>query len=185
MFMFKYFLVTLVILYVAYYAVMLFIDVKKIKKSQTGEERGQEVDISKAVESYQAKSASAIIRESLNGNMPEDDQGTIDEMDMDYSNEAPAMSDEEFMASQGDSNLPFDVEEGDTGDTSDTEEHHNGGLGHAQTLEKDKSLNNEDMENREYAPVEHSAGVNVIGLSQLFEQANLEESLFKEARLSA
>ena len=41
------------------------------------------------------------------------------------------------------------------------------------------------MENREYAPVEHSAGVNVIGLSQLFEQANLEESLFKEARLSA
>ena len=182
MFMFKYFLVTLVILYVAYYAVMLFIDIKKIKKSQTGEERGQEVDISKAVESYQAKSASAIIRESLNEDMPDDDNDTIDEMDMDYSNEAPAMSDEEFMASQSDSNLPFDVEEGDT---SDTEEHHNGGLGQAQTLEKDKSLNNEDMENREYAPVEHSAGVNVIGLSQLFEQANLEESLFKEARLSA
>lgn len=182
MFMFKYFLVTLIVVYIAYYAVMLFIDIKKIKKSRVDESKGQEVDISKAVEGYKAKNASAIIRESIKGNQfDESVEEPTDEMDMDYSNEAPAVSDEEFIASQTneDNNLPFVVDGGDNSGVGDNTDN-NGGVGRAQKLE-----NVEVTDTQEYAPIEHSAGVNVLGLSHLFEQANLEESLFKDVRLSA
>lgn len=164
MYMFKYFLVTLVVLYIVYYAVMLFIDIKKISKTRTGEDRGQEVDISKAVEGYKAKNASAIIRDSIKGNHLDDsDIETESEMDMDYSSETPALSDEEFMASQTNNDLPFVVDGGESSGATDNTDNQ-GGVGRAQSLEKDEAKYEQDIQ-EEYAPVEHSTGVSVLGLS--------------------
>lgn len=181
--MFRYFLLTIVLLYLAYYLVILLMDVKALKREGRNKSEAREIDISKAVESYQAQDASAIIKNTLKGGIeiPEVKNEETD-MDEDYSNEEPAISDEDVLTAGGESNLPFEI--GD--EAADSDKTGNGGLGNSQavenSLEKEKA---EEETEKEYAPIEHSSGVGVVALSNLFEKANLQDSLFKDIRLSA
>lgn len=183
--MFRYFLLTIVLLYMAYYLVILFMDVKALKRAGRNKSEAREIDISQAVGSYQAKDASAIIKNTLKGGIeiPEISEEEA-EMDEDYSNEEPAISDEDVLTAGEESNLPFEV----GGEVADTDKTGHGGLGNSQAIEN--SLENENPEEeaekeKEYAPIEHSSGVGVVALSNLFEKANLQDSLFKDIRLSA
>lgn len=183
--MFGKFFIVLVGLYVVYYGLMFFMDVQRIRKNRAEEAGGDEVNIASAVAGYQAVDASAIIKGGRVG-VPEDesDDKTNEEiktdvseepdMDWDYADEERDESATDGSLIDGpadDSNLPFAFTES----AADTEESGSGGNKRSLTPEIKTDIPNDD----EFVPVEHSAGMTVPTLSKLFEEANLEESIFK------
>lgn len=184
--MFGNFFIGLVGLYVVYYGLMFFMDVQRIKKSRADEACGDEVNITSAVAGYQAVDAGAIIKGD-NSVVPEDEsekkinqetQTNVSEepdMDRDYADEErdETATDGSLVDGPvtGDDNLPFAFTES----MNDTEK--NGSGGNKRSLVPE--IKTDIPDDGEFVPVEHSAGMTVPTLSKLFEEANLEESIFK------